>query len=585
MLRRGQAPEAAALLALAVRSRPEHAGLCCMYAFALMNCGKPADALAHACRAAALAPEMPEARHLHGILLVQAGRPAEALKEARAAAALRPGWADALCNAGVAAALVGDREAAADHFERALSAAPDHVQALVGYGRLLRDLGRVDRAVPLLRRACQAAPGFYGAWENLAPALNYLDGHDPAEVLAAHRRVADLVSADVRGRPAPTYSQSFDPERPLRVGVLSGDLRSHSVAMFLLPILEHHNRSLCSVHLYSNTRSTDAATQRLRGLAASWRDVTALDDRAVADAVRGDAIDVLIDLGGHTATSRWPVLRYRPAPVQATYLGYPATTGLAAAQWRIIDPITDPPGAESACVERLAELKPCFLCFAPPDRLDPSLAVPEVGPLPAAESGFVTFCSFNNITKIGPGVARVWGRVLDRAPGSRLLLKGIGVHDDFTGRTFLSALAEAGVDVSRVDLVAYEPTRAGHLALYNRADIALDTFPYNGTATTCEALLMGVPVVTVEGRTHVARVGASLLSAAGLPELVARDADGLVDMAARLAGDLPALASRRAGLRGRLLASALCDGAGFAGRFVALLRAMWRERCAARAGP
>jgi protein O-GlcNAc transferase len=581
LLQAGKPDQALGVLTPALQQSPSDPVLLYLQAFSLMALGKTPEAAQSALRAAnAAPPKSPlqgDASNLLCGLLIRMGRPVDAMKAANAALSILPNSADVHTNLAVAAALTNQRAFADQHFRRAIELSPDHAQAIVGYARFLRDVGRVDRAVPLLQRAVSIAPQFFGAWENLAPALNYFDRQDPKEVLAAHRRVGEFVAARPPKLPPFVYSQTFDPDRVLRVGMISGDLRTHSVAMFLEPLLRESRPLRAEIYLYSSTANPDDTTKRLRGCVKAMREIRNVSDAHAAHAIHADAIDVLIDLGGYTATSRVHVLRHRPAPVQATYLGYPATTGLSEIDARLVDSITDPPGSESHCSERLIRLDPCFLCYRPD--VD---SLPRIGALPADRNGFVTFCSFNTITKLGPATAAAWAKILRSVPNSRLLLKAIGIHDEFTRDSFLELFTSAGADLSRIDIRPYAPTRAEHLAAYNDADIALDPFPYNGTATTCEALSMGVPVLSVEGRTHVSRVGRSLLSATGIPELCFGSVEAMIGGAVELANDRARLHGLRSGLRSRLLASNLANSGAFADRVHEALRSLWRARCVAR---
>ncbi len=571
----GRFREAAAALEVVLRDRPFDAESNYLMAGALLQCRDPARAAGHAERACAGAPGNADAHNLLGLIRIQGGQLEGSVAPLTRAIELRPGWVDPMNNLGVVLAQLGRREEAAAVFERALGAGPNDVRVLLSYGLLLRDLGRVDRSVALLRRGAGLAPGMEGAWNNLAPALNYAEDATPMEVLEAHKRLGSLIESRVAAPPA--YGQAFDPDRAVHVGFLSQDLRGHSVSFFLMPLLASRDRERLRVTLYSAARQVDARSEALRSLADGWVDVSRLADEAIAQRVHADRVDVLIDLGGHTQGSRLRAMRVRPAPVQATYLGYPATTGMRSIDARIVDSITDPPGAEAWCVERLARLDPCFLCYGPPED------APGVAMRPAG--GPIVFGHFGTPTKVGPGVCAAWARVLAGVPGSRLAFKAAGGGEDAGARVVRERLVEAGVEASRIDLLPYAPTRREHLAMYARVDVGLDTFPYAGTTTTCEAMLMGVPVVTLEGTTHAARVGSSLLRCVGLGELVATSVDGYVSIAAALAGDADRRRALREGLRGRLLGSALCDGPGFARRFEALVRGLWRGACEAKRAP
>jgi predicted O-linked N-acetylglucosamine transferase (SPINDLY family) len=293
----------------------------------------------------------------------------------------------------------------------------------------------------------------------------------------------------------------------------------------------------------------------------------------LADAIRRDRIDILVDLTGHTGGNRLATLALRPAPVQVTYMGYPNTTGLSAIDYRIVDVVTDPaPLADRLATEKLARLDPCFLCYAPPAQ------APAVAPPPCARAGHVTFGSFNTHAKTSPPCAEAWARILEGVPGSRLLLKNWALADssivDRTRRLF----AERGIDPERLDLRGETESKGEHLRTYAEVDVALDPFPYNGTTTTMEAMWMGVPVITLRGETHVARVGASLLTAVGEHDHVAGTIDEYARAAIEMAGDAVRLGSTRAARRDRVRSSPLCDGPGFTLKIESLYRRFWKDR-------
>ena len=397
-------------------------------------------------------------------------------------------------------------------------------------------------------------------------AMNYTDA-TPEAIAQAHREYARVVGPPVR--PAKTDP---DPERPIRVGLLSGDMRDHSVSFFVEPFLRHADPRV-SFEIFSNSapQSFDATSKRLRGHAAAWHDCGHMPHPAIDALIRSRNIDVLLELGGHSGEPRLLALIERPAPVIISAIGYPNTTGVPAIEWRLVDAITDPPGSERFCTEQLLRIDPCFLCYtAPTDAPEP--AMPDA-------SQPITFGSFNNATKIGARSVELWARVLQAVPGSRLLMKAQSLTDSTGRKVILERFAAAGIAPDRLELVAYTKTRDEHLRLYNRVHVALDTVPYNGTTTTCEALWMGVPVITTLGDRHAARVSASLLHAAGHPELVASDADAFVRIAASLAQDRERLATLRTSLRAEMAASPLMDAPGYAARFHAAVRACWRAWC------
>ena len=490
----------------------------------------------------------------------------------------------ALVNLGAVLAKTGRLGEGESALRRAIALEPSRGEGHAALAYLLLDRGSHEAGMAALRKAQRLLGG--NAGDPLAhAALYYLcfrGDVTPEELFAAHRQwgldyVASLRQAG-RDRP-PAFANDRDPERRLRVGYLSADLRKHSVSYFLEPLLEAHDPSAMEVFCYADVAVPDPVTRRVQGLASHWRPVAGLDDAAIQRQIRADAIDVLVELGGHTGGSRLTVLAPKPAPVTVAWLGYPATTGLPTVDCRITDDVADPEGeADRLHTERLIRLPGGFLCYRPEGE------APEVAPLPALGRGFVTFGSFNNPGKLTAETIRAWSRILAAVPGSRLLLKGTQLADPATAARFRELFAAGGIAAERLDIRPRATAPAEHLAMYGEVDIGLDPFPYNGTTTTCEAFWMGVPTVTLRGDRHAARVGASLLTRLGLEDLIADSVDAYVAAAAALAADLPRLAALRSGLRGRLLASPLMDRAGFARQFEAALRQAWRRWCAGAPG-
>lgn len=432
--------------------------------------------------------------------------------------------------------------------------------------RACLEQGRLADALTALRRAHDLAPGDAMVHSALLYAMNYSSAYGADQLFEAHRRFGDLQAQPV-ARPLPDRN----PARRLRIGYLSPDFRSHVVSAFMLPILARHDRKRFDVFAYYLHTVSDQVTEGMRELADHWRECGGLPPGEIAASIRRDGIDVLVDLAGHTQQNGLPVLALRPAPLQLTYLGYPNTTGLPAVDVRLTDAKADPPGDERFHAERLARLPRSFLCYRP----GPGL---EVGPLPAEASGVVTFGCFNNVLKLSDAFLQLVARLLGEVPGSRLLLK----HRTFAladkRETVLRLFADAGVDAARVFLRGWEPTPQAHLDTYAEVDIALDSFPYNGTTTTCEALWMGVPVISLRGDRHAGRVGASLLETVDLAELVAASEHDYVQIAKGLALDLPKLARLREGMRQRLRSSPLLDEAGFVGSFEGCIAMLWEEK-------
>ena len=432
-------------------------------------------------------------------------------------------------------------------------------------------VGLIEQSVHSYRKVLELAPDLAAAHSNLLLTLHYVSGIDPAEIFAEHQRFGSRHAPP--GRARREFANQRDPERPLRIGYLSPDIRTHSVSFFLEPLLDHRDRDRYSAWCYASVKTPDAVTARLRGKFDHYRSVLDLPCADVARLVHEDEIDILIDLAGHTGNLHAAVLGYKPAPVQVTWLGYPDTTGIEAVDYRITDALADPPGAEAFHVEELVRLHDGFLCFQPPD------GAPDPAPPPCLANGFVTFGSFNREFKVSKLTFDLWSRILLAVPGSRIFMKSTAGGDPATREHQLREFERRGVSRDRIDLVGFVANPKEHLELYQRVDIALDTFPYHGTTTTLDSMLMGVPVVTLAGNNHASRVGASLLTLVGTPELIARDEDDYVARAMALAADPERLSGLHATLRDRLLTSPLCDGPAFASKFENALREMWRRWC------
>jgi protein O-GlcNAc transferase len=400
------------------------------------------------------------------------------------------------------------------------------------------------------------------------PSLNYLPEATTATIAAAARDWAGLVPRRARSA---GWRGTADPERRLRIGYVSADLRDHPVAYFLESVLAAADRAAFEITCYSNLRDEDATTARLRRSVDQWRPIHGQSDESVGAAIRQDGIDILVDLSDHTTGSRLPVFADKPAPVQCSWLGYFGTTGLAEIDYIIADRFVIPSGEEGFYSETICRLPDSYLCFTPPH------AAPPVGPSP---DGPVTFGCFNNPLKINETVVAAWSAILAAIPESRLLLKTKQLDDAAMRGALVEQFAVHGIARGRIVCAGGAP-RAALLAAYGDIDIALDPFPYCGGTTTVEALWMGVPVISLRGDRFTARVGDSILTTSGLPELVEASIPDYIARASDLARDRPRLAGLRAGLRDRLAASPLCDAARFARHLEAAYRQMWRDRCAA----
>ncbi len=529
------------------------------------------------------------------------GRSGEAAQQYRRAVAIRPDYTDALINLGNVYRELGDFAQSAGAYEGALRTQPNSVEAINNAGCLLRTLGRLDEAEAHFRHGLQLDRGNAALHDNLGNVLKdageldqAIDAYrealridpqrvvthsnlcyalsfqcaDPAPILAECRRWNERFAAGLWDRAA-GHPNPRDPERRLRIGYVSADFRDHCQSLFMLPLLAHHDHASFEVFCYSSVERADRFTARARALAGAWRDVRMQDDAGLAELIRADRIDILIDLGMHMAGARPLVFARKPAPLQVAWLAYPGTTGIGAIDYRLSDARLDPPGFDSHYTERTVRLADSFWCY------DPLTAEPPVNALPAAQRGQVTFGCLNNPCKFTEATLRLWGHALRALPAATLLLLApAGRHR----QRLLQRLLAHGIEPGRVEFVGFRP-RAEYLQTYRRIDVGLDTFPYNGHTTSLDALWMGVPVVTLVGQTCVGRAGLSQLAQLGLEGLAAATQAEFVAAASALAGDLPRLAGLRQSLRSRLQGSALMDGARFARQIEAAYREIWTLYC------
>ena len=560
LAREGRVEEALSAIRMQVRLRPRDDHVASMLGLLLRRAGDPTQGLQHLRRACDLAPQNP----LHWLNLA-ASQFADGLsRDARAgferAIALAPDHAGGWMGLANCDLLAGDVDEALRSSARGLDLAPDvgmHVNTRV---TVLVRAGRRAEAMDLLEGFVARHPADAAMRSELLMGLQYVE-RDPAAVAQAHRGYGEHLP-----RPDPPRF-TRRPGDALRVGLLSADLRAHSVGFFVQSLVEHAPAGVELVAFSGAPQPwADDVTARLRARCRRWHEVGAMDDATLDALIRSERIDVLLELNGHTTGHRLAAIARKPAPVIVTAIGYPDTTGLPAVDARLVDSITDPPGTEDRCTERLIRLDPCFLCYTPPDEAPEPRMPPADAPL--------TFGSFNNASKIGPSTVRLWARVLTAVPSSRLLVKSAGLSDRLTRGSLLQAFAAEGIDAARIETLDLTAGRREHLDAYARVHVALDTTPYNGTTTTCEALWMGVPVVALLGDRHAARVSASLLRAGGFGQWVASDPDGFAAIAAGLASDRAELERLRGSMRERLLASALLDGRVHAQRTFAALESL-----------
>jgi predicted O-linked N-acetylglucosamine transferase (SPINDLY family) len=539
----------------------------------LRDLGRLGDAMANYRWALAITPDHAEAHSNLGNALRDLGRLDDATASYRRALRIKPDHAEVRCNLGVVLRDRGRLGDALTRYRQALAFNPDYVNAHSNMGIALKDLGQLNDAVASYRRALDINPGYTEVHSNLLFLHNYLSDKPPATLLAEARRFGALAAR--QARPYTSWRSLPTMDRSLRVGVVSWDLRNHPVGYFVdsvfaaLKSIAAGRLELIAYHCHFRT---DAITERIKASCTDWRSVVGVSDEMLARQIHEDGIDILIDLSGHTANNRLRVFARKPAPVQVSWLGYFATTGVAEMDYLIADPWTLPATEEVNFTEKIWRLPETRLCFTPPDT---DVAVAR---LPALSNGYITFGCFNNLAKMNDAVVALWAQVLRAVPESRLLLKAKQLDEASVRQSIVKRFAAEGIDADRLILEGASP-RPEYLAAYHRVDIALDPFPFPGGTTSVESLWMGVPVLTLTAERFLSRQGIGILMNAGLSEWIAADKDDYVARAASHARDLGKLATLRNGLRQQLLASPIVDAPRFARHFETGLRHMWQEWC------
>ncbi|MSO73328.1 MAG: tetratricopeptide repeat protein [Rhodospirillaceae bacterium] len=602
--------EAIAVLHQAVEAAPGYAeahnnlGL----AYAVRNRLEPAER--HFRRACELRPDMAVISNNYGAVLLRLFRFDAAVAALSNAVARQADYEEAMVNLGVAHYMLGQSsEAIATYLRvlernpnngfaryslgvtyledqrlaeaeveirRALELDPSNAMALNTLGVLLLDQRHVSEARAAMRVAADvntlSAPVFYS---NYAFASLYEPDVSNAEILEIHKEYGRRYAASEVNL-AKAHAHIRDPGRRLRLGYMSPDLRAHSVAYFFEALLEKHDRGRFEIVLYSDTTRTDAVTKAMRAAAGLWVETAGLTNDVFAQRIVDDRIDILINLGGHTSGNRLPVAAVKPAPVQIEYLGYPETSGVPAMDYRISDGRADPDGeADRWCTEKIIRLPHGFHCYRPAG------TPPPPAPAPHIARGYVTYASFNVLPKVTDRAIAAWAEILKAVPNARFFMKCKQLRDVQVQAKIRGEFARHGIDQARIGMGAFVPSVREHLECYGDVDLALDTFPYNGTTTTCESLYMGVPVLTLRGHNHRGRVGLSLLSAMGLDgEFVADGVDDYIARAVAWGREPSKLAEIRQALRPRMGKSPLRDEVGFTRNLEAVYRDAWRKWCA-----
>ncbi len=550
---RGETESVISLLQTASQQQPDNEDILTQLAIALQKQNRIPEVISAFQNFLASHPDSAKIHSNLGSVYSDLGQYNEAIIHLKQAIDLQADLATAHTNLGFALIKISRLGEAIEYCQEAILIAPQLGAGYLNLGYALNNQGRVPEGIANFQRVLDIEPDSHAANSNLLYALNYESDPNREAISTAHFDWGKRLTSQLQ----PTQNITPKKQRKstrLRIGYLSPDFRQHSVAYFIEPILYHHNKIEFEIFCYANVSKPDPVTERLSQLAEHWRDIYRLDDQQVCEQIQADEIDILVDLAGHTGQNRLPVFANKPAPIQVTYIGYPNTTGLETMDYRLTDAIADPPGMNDPYyTEELIRLPNCFLCYQPPADL------PAVNALPAKTVGRITFGSFNNLSKLTPQVVDLWSRILQAVPNSRLILKVRWFDDASTCDRYLSLFTENGIDPQRIKLFGKIDDPSHHLAFYGNLDIALDPFPYNGTTTTCEALIMGIPTLTLTGSAHVNRVGQSLLTTVGLSEWVADTPDEYLNKAVAFAQDWHSLAQLRTQLRQQVLNSPLCD--------------------------
>ena len=606
-LNQGKFKEAIKPLQKLTELQPNNAQVFFKLAFVYKEIGQISQAIDSLQQAIKLQPNHPIAYNNLGFLYREKGQLSQAENCFQQAIKQKPEYLEAYNNLGEVYREKGELNQARKYFQQAIKINPNHAQGYYNLGNVYRDANNLSEGIKLYHKAIEIDHNYFQAlnnlgnlykqagdvteaikfyqqaikikadyvpsWDNLLFCLHYSSNYQPLEIYNQHQGWAETLANPLL-QEKPSYSNNINQERRLRIGYVSGDFKTHSVAYFLESLLKNHDHNQFEIICYSNTKKTDATTERLRELADKWRDIYSLKDEQVAALIREDVIDILIDLSGHTEGNRLLVFARKPAPIQVTYLGYPNTTGLNAIDYRFTDVWADTKRKNDYLhSEKLVYLPHGFLCYQP---LDNS---PQVDALPALSNNYITFGCFNNLPKVTPELISYWAEILKALPTSKLILKSKSLSDTATRKYFQQLCQQHKINPQQIEMIGWIADKNQHLSLYNQIDIALDTFPYHGTTTTCEALWMGVPVITLAGKSHVSRVGVSLLSSVRLEDFIAYSVDDYIQKAIALANNQKQLQQLRANLRQQMLNAPLTNGKLITKSIEDAYGNMWKHWC------
>ena len=566
---KGQLESAVESYHQALEINPDFAEVHCNLGLANQELGLLDEAVAHYRLALEINPDLAEAHSNLGSALHKLGDFENAVVSFRHAVNLQPDFVEAHCNLGLALQKIGQVDSAIASYRRTLEINPDYAEAYSNLGLALQSIGQLEGAVANYQRALEIKPDLHQARNELLFTLNFTASHTPSYYLGQAREFGRAV-ARTAGTRFSAWQCKARPGR-LRVGLVSGDLRIHPVGYFLEGLLSHINPDRIELIAYPNHYEEDELTARIRPCFSAWKPLFGKSDEAAAHLIHDDGVHVLLDISNHTGHNRLPMFAWKPAPVQATWLGLPSTSGLAEMDYVLGDPYAIPAEFESHFSEAVWRMPESCLCLAVPD------SPVNVAPLPGLSSGYVTFGSFNHLTKMTDEVVAVWARVLKSVPNSRLSLKTKQLSDLAVCEKTRQRFVSCGIAPERLLMGGTLASRDDHLAAYNKVDIALDTFPYPGVTTSVEALWMGVPVLSMRGDRFISRTAGSIAHNAGLPDWIAADKDDYVAKAVEFTSNLERLATLRAGLRQQVIASPLFDAPRFARNFEDALWGMWQR--------
>lgn len=567
LARRARRPDLAIkLLSQSIAHQPNDPGANLDLGNSLLDVGRFEEAIAPLRAAIALVPTLASAHSSLGIALHESGQTEAAMESFETAAKLNPSLPDVQNNLSKALNLAGQPQRAEAAARAAIAIRPGWGEPYLQLANALRQMGQIAKVVETYRHALKLKPDWHIAHSNLLFNLYFLPNVSPLEILREHESWNDLHARVLSSTPLP-FENQLDPDRVLNIGYVAPDFREHSQSFFTMPLISNHDRSQFNIFCYSDVARPDEITKNLQSQAMHWRSIVGMDNFAVADRIREDGIDILVDLTMHMAGGRPLLFALKPAPLQVTWLAYPGTTGLRTIDYRFSDPYLDPPGVNDPYYsEQTLRLPDTFWCY------DPLAQEPEVNALPAETNGYITFGCLSQFAKTNEEVLKLWSRIFKQLPTSRMvLLCPPGDH-----RVRVRELLQMTAD--RIDFVETRP-RPEYLKLYHKIDLCLDTFPYNGHTTSLDAYWMGVPTVSRYGALAVARAGLSQATNLGLTDLVTEDPTQFIQIAVDLAQNLPRLKELRKTLRQRLQNSPLMDGRAFAKGVESLYRTIWRAHC------